>query len=335
MSPTWETDPQPERVLEVRDEESGLEAWIAVDEVEDGLAAGGIRRAAYESREEAIAEAKRLARAMTLKCRAAELPSGGAKTVIRDHDDLDLERAYRVLGRQIDRMDPAYLCGPDVGTGPEELAYVREETGRVNPPGNQPARATAVGVLSGIQAVLWALEGDPTVEGRRFLVQGYGSVGSFVANGLADQGGMVIVAETDDDARQQADDAGFTTIEPQGWVDASVDVLVPCAIGGLLTAERAERLAANGVCGSANNPLASRKAAEILHDRNVQYAPDVVVNGGAIVEGVLTWREGDSQRVQDQIDRRLSQVYDRARSVLEQAAPEDVPPDQVVLHRWG
>lgn len=328
-------EPDPRRVLEITDEDAGLEAWIAVDAVEDGLTAGGIRRARYGSRAEAIEAAKHLARARTLACRAAEVPSGGAATVIRDHEDLDVARAYRAIGTQIDRMDPTYLCGPDVGTGDPGMDHVSEATDRVPHPHNDADRATAVGVLSGIQAVLWALEGDPRVEGALVLVHGYGSLGRYVANGLADQGAKVRVSDPNPAAREEAEDAGYETIEPETWPEQTCDVFVPCSSEIAVTAEQARSLEARGICGGSHRPLASREAAEVLHKRNVQYAPDVLVNGGGLIEAVLTWREGDSPRVQDEIDRRLSDVYERTRRVLAEAADRDVPPDDVVVDRWG
>jgi leucine dehydrogenase len=325
----------PRRVLEIKHAASGLEAFLVVDSVQDGLTAGGIRRASYPDADAAREEAKRLARAMKLKTRIAKLPTGGAKTVIRDTDDLDVAEAYRVLGRQIDRMDPAYLAGPDLGTGDEELAYVREKTDRVNPKQNDPGRATAVGVLSGIQAVMEAITGVPSSEGGTFLVQGYGAVGANVARGLDDQGGMVFVTDTAPDKLDEAEDAGFETVGPDTWIDEEVNVFVPCATGDVVDEQVAREIAADGICGSANNPLTSRKAAETLHERGVFYAPDVVVNSGAIIEGILTWTEGDSPRVQDQIDRKISGVYERTRDVLDQAFREDVPPTEIVRRRWA
>lgn len=325
----------PDQVLEVTDEPSGLEAVIVVDSVREGMTAGGIRRARYPDLDAARAEAANLARAMTYKCRVADLPSGGAKTVVRDRDDLDVPQAYRALGERVDALEPPYLTGGDLGTGPDELAYVREVTDRVNPEGNAPGRATAVGVLGGIQAVREALDGVPTAEGGSFLVQGYGAVGQKVAHGLSNQGAMVFVAEPDPDRRDQADLRGFQTVDPDAWTDQDVDVLVPCATSGLVTEEAARDLEARGICGAANNPLSSAKAAEILHDRGVVYAPDVVVNAGALVEGVLTWREGDSPRVRDMIDRKISSVQARTREVLDEAESRDVPPTEVVRRRWG
>lgn len=328
-------DPDPRRVIEVTDDASGLEATIVVDSVREDLAAGGIRRASYPDREAAEQQARRLARAMTLKCRAADLPSGGAKTVVRDTDELDLEAAYRRLGEAIDELEPPYLCGPDLGTGPDELAHVRKVTDRVNPASNAPARATAVGVLAGLQAALETATGTPSASGRRALVQGYGSVGRKVAHGLLDQGAKVLVTDTDDEARAAAEDAGLTTVDPESWATMEADVLLPCATGGVLTPEAARTLEADAVCGSANNPLSSPKAGEILHERGIVYAPDVLVNAGAIVEGVLTWREGDNQRVRDEVDRTISSIYERTIGVLEAARLEDIPPETVVQRRWG
>jgi len=331
--PVWDADP--ERVVEVTDEDAGLEAYIAIDSVREELTAGGIRRARYPDAEAAREEAAGLARAMTLKCRAAEVPSGGAKTVVVDRDDLDVEAAYRALGEAIDDLEPAYLGGPDLGTGPDEIAHVREVTDRVNPEANEPGRSTAVGVLAGVQAAREATAGTPSPSGARVLVQGYGAVGRRVARGLLDQGAIVLVAETDDEARQRAEETGLTTVDPDAWHEQDVDVVAPCATGGVVTEEVAEQLDADAVCGSANNPLAGERAAEVLHERGIVYAPDVIVNGGAIVEGVLTWREGRSKRTLDQVQRRLAGVYERTLDVLETADREDVPPTSVVRRRWG
>lgn len=322
-------------MLEVSDDATGLEAWIAVDTVEEELTTGAIRQAAYDSRSAAIREAKRRAQATTWACRAAELPTGGAAIVVRDGEELDVPGAYRALGRQIDRMDPPCLCLAGEGTRPDEFEALREVTDCVNPATNAPDRATAVGVLSGIQAVLWALDGDPRVEGSLFVVHGYGSVGQFVAGGLGDQGGKVLVAARDEEEREAAEAAGHSTIEAETWPRQECDVFVPCSQGGIVTADVARELEARGICGSATSPLASRKAAEVLAERNVQYAPDVLVNAGGLVEAVLTWREGDSPRVQDEVDRRISDVYERTRRVLAEAADRQLPPDDVVRERWA
>jgi glutamate dehydrogenase/leucine dehydrogenase len=323
-------DPQSRRVLEVNDETSGLEAWIVVDDAVDGLAAGGLHRAAFPDEETAIAAAKRRARAWSLAARAAELDAGGGQVLVRETGEIEPERAYRALGRALDGLDPELLC---LSSDPM-VAHAAETTDRANPEGTVPGRAQAVGVLSGIQAVLWALEGDPRAEGKDVVFHGYGSLAGYVAQGMSEEGAMVRVAATGEE-REQAEEAGHATIDAEAWTEQDCDVLVPAGDGATITADAAQRLEARGVCPGVIEPLASPKAGEVLAERGVQYAPDVLVNPGAIVEAVLTWREGHAPRVQDEIDRRLSQVYDRTRRVLAQAADREVPPDRIVAERWG
>lgn len=323
-------DPDPRRVMQVTDEASGLQAWIAVDAVVDGLTAGGLRRAAVEDPDEGLEAAKREAGCWTLACRAAGLEAGGGQILVRDDEDVDPEAADRALGRALEELEePVLALGLE-----EELAGVAQESSRVNPEGTVPARAQAVGVLSGIQAVLWALEGDPRGEGNTVLVHGYGPVAGFVAQGMSEEGAMVTVA-AEGEARERAQAAGHAVVDADAWSQESVDVLVPAAEPRTITAEVASELGARGVCPALVDPLASSKAGEVLAERNVQLAPDVVVAAGALIEAVLTWREGDAPRVQDEIDRRIGEIYHRARHVLADAADEDVPPDAIVRQRWG
>jgi leucine dehydrogenase len=64
---------------------------------------------------------------------------------------------------------------------------------------------------------------------------------------------------------------------------APVDVLAPCALGGVLDHESVPALQAPTIAGAANNQLAAVEVAELLRDRGVLWAPDFVVNAGGIV----------------------------------------------------
>jgi hypothetical protein len=320
-----ETDPR--RVLEVADEASGLEAWIAVDERVDELAAGGIAQVAVHSADAGLAEAKRRARTWTLAARAAEIEAGGAQVLVRD-TELGAAAAFEALGGPLDQLEPTLA----VGFG-EDLEEAQAASEHVNPEGTVPARAQAVGTLSGIQAVLWALEGDPRAEGSAIVLEDWTPVTRLVAQGLSEEGALVRVAAAEGDHGDVAD-AGHEAIEAEAWRDAEADVLVPSS-PGLVTSEAADRLAARGVCSAQVGTLASAKAREGLAERQVQTAPEALVAASAVIEAVLVWREGQAPRVQDAIDRRLSEVYERTRRVLAEAADEGTTPAQVVRDRWG
>jgi glutamate dehydrogenase/leucine dehydrogenase len=316
-------------VFQITDEAAGLDAWIAVDEAVDGLTVAPLDVAAIAEADETKAAAKRWAHAWTWACRTAELDAGGGQVLVRDTEDLDEPAAYRALARALDQVDPELLCL----ASEETLGDPADASERLNPSGTVPTRARAVGLLSGIQAVLWALDGDPRGEGNRILFQGYGPVAGYVAQGMSEEGAMVQVA-AEGEAREQAERAGHATIDADAWREADCDVLVPAGANETLTAEAADELEARGVCPAVIAPLASRKAGEVLAERGIQHALAPLVNAGGFVEAVLTWREGDAQRIQDEIDRRLSQVYDLTRRVLADAADEGVPPDQLVARRW-
>jgi leucine dehydrogenase len=333
--PTAPGDRQPDRIERVEDEASGLAAWIIIDRTRGGLTAGGLRRAPYETAEEAIAEGKRLAARMSLKLAAGGLPAGGAKAVILDHDDLDVPEAYRALGRRIDEMDPPYLCGPDIGTGETELRFVREVTDRVNPGANDPAERTAAGVAEGIQASLDAVEDEVGLPGSRIIVQGFGAVGSALARRLRQRGASVRVTDLDPAARSRARGEGFELVAPDQAYEEACTVFAPCAVSGVVTEAIAERLPARIVCGSANLPLASPEAGRILHERGIAYAPDVLVNVGAVAEGVLTRRKGRSKQTLDEVEEIIASIGPRVRDVIEASREEDVPPDDIVARRWA
>ncbi len=320
-----------QEMVVLQDPTTGLRAVIVLHRVIDGVAGGGIRRRAYDDQTQAMAEAMSLARSMSLKLALAEMPAGGAKAVILDHEDLDLPAVYRVLGEAIDRLDGRYLCGPDVGTGADELAHVREVTEHVNPAGNDPNASTALGVLAGIRGVLTVLNGDPSPDGHRFAVQGLGGVGLEVARGLIEAGGTVVGADLDEARCDQARKLGAEISAPDEILATRCTVLVPCALGGILTEASVDRLQAQAICGSANDQLASPAAGDRLHRQGILYAPDILVNPGAAIEGVMTTREGATGTVRRRAREQIARIEERVAELLERSRLEDAPSHRLVV----
>ncbi|MFT7581009.1 MAG: leucine dehydrogenase, partial [Myxococcota bacterium] len=187
-------------VYEVTDADMGVVGFIALHDLTRGPGFGGVRRLRYASKHAAVRDVVMLAEQMTLKTTLANLPVGGAKGALVDRPGLDVERAYEALGDAVAELDGAYFCGPDVGTGATELSYVRRRTDFVNHLHNQPASSTAKGVLLACEAALAhvaVLEGETL----RFeaTVQGVGSVGRVVAEGLEIRGGRLAIADIDPD----------------------------------------------------------------------------------------------------------------------------------------
>jgi leucine dehydrogenase len=138
-----------------------------------------------------------------------------------------------------------------------------------------------------------------------------------LAERLAQGGASVVVADIDP-ARAQAVAAqvGGTTVAADQVLEHDCDVFAPCATGGILSVESASRLRCRIVAGSANNQLATPDAAEVLHAREILYAPDYVINAGGAIAIVgleqLGWSQAELDAGLAGIGETLTQVYELA-----------------------
>lgn len=320
-----------ESVYVVQDRPSGLKALICLHSTALGPAAGGIRRMAYADEPSALTDAAKLAHGMSLKNAMAGLPAGGAKAVILDHPRLDRPAAYRALGRAIEALGGAYRSGPDVGTTTEDLEEVRKMTRHVNAASNDAGVATARGVLAGLHGTAFHLDGDRSLSGRHFSVQGLGGVGGEVARLLLAEGATVIGADPRQAACNQARAAGATIVAPDKILAEQADVFVPCALGGILDDYAVKRLAARAICGSANNQLSTLAVGEALHAAGIVYAPDFLVNAGAVIEGVLTFDAGATAQVRTEAATRIGAIEQTLSDVLAKSRVHDKPPEQIAI----
>ena len=118
----------PIKIIHLYDPKNRLKAVVVVDNIARGPSVGGIRMASDVSTEEAF----RLARAMTMKNSAANLPHGGGKSVIFGDPKMDLakkEQLIRAFARAI-RDLIEYIPGPDMGTDERCMAWIHDEIGR-------------------------------------------------------------------------------------------------------------------------------------------------------------------------------------------------------------
>lgn len=283
------------RVLLLDDPPSGLRACLALDSLALGPAAGGIRTLAYPDEAAALADAARLARAMSLKCAIAGLQAGGGKTVVMAHPGLDRPRAFRRLGEYVEELRGLYRTAGDLGTTPEDLRAMAETTRYVNVREADLSAAAGAGVLHCLRALVAFRAGGPGADtgaahdlrGLRVAVQGCGAMGAAVARALAAAGVTLVLADLDAArAERLAAELGAATLPPAALLGADVDIVAPCAAGGVLTTAVAGSLRAWGVCGAANNMLADAAAEAALAARGVHLVPDFLSSAGAVIAGV-------------------------------------------------
>lgn len=283
-----------ERVAVERGERSGRLVAVAVHSTALGPALGGARMWHYPSDAEAVADAERLGRAMTLKAAAAGLDLGGGKGVISappgPSPSGELRRALLLdFGDLVESLGGDYVTAEDVGTGSTDMSVIAERTEHVvgldasRGGSGDPSPVTALGVLAAMRACASERFDTRELAGLRVCVIGLGHVGWELAQLLAEAGAELVVSDINPGRREDADRIGARWIKPERAILTGCDVLAPCALGGTIGPGEADRLRTAAVCGAANNVLSDDDDAARLHGRGILYAPDFIANAGGLI----------------------------------------------------
>ncbi|QSE98429.1 Glu/Leu/Phe/Val family dehydrogenase [Fulvivirga lutea] len=299
-------------------------------------------------------EVKALAAWMTWKCAVVDIPYGGAKGGIkcnpREMSAGEIERltrSYTLAMLEIfgpDRDIPA----PDMGTGPREMAWLMDEysrtqgmtinsvvTGKPLVLGGSLGRteATGRGVMVSALAAMEKLKINPYK--ATCAVQGFGNVGSFAALLLEERGVKVVSIsdlsgayhnENGIDIQKAIDYRngnngtldGFTGAEKIGndeLLTLEVDVLVPAATEDVINSGNADNIKAKLIVEGANGPT-SAKADNIIHDKGIMVAPDILANAGGVTVSYFEWVQNrlgykwTGERVNRRSDRIMKDAFD-------------------------
>jgi leucine dehydrogenase len=323
-----------EEVRLCHDKSIGLRAVIAIHDTTLGPAGGGTRRWVYNSEQEAVEDAIRLARAMTYKYAAAGINCGGGKGVIIVNSmDEKSEELYRAYGRFVDSFNGRFYTGGDVGTGIRELRFIKMETdyvlglpetwGEGRPEGYMP---TSWGVIRGMKACCEEVFGDPSLESRTVVVQGLGKVGEPLVKYLLEEGAKVTVTDINiEQLKKTKDEYGgkVKAVDPDKIYNVDCDIFSPCALGGILNDDTIPQLKCKIVAGGANNQLKEDRYGDILHKKGILYAPDYVINAGTAIDDIYTTMKGgyNYKAAREAVD----QIYDRIKSIIEISKRDNIP----------
>lgn len=310
------------------DRASGLQSVIAIDDTTLGPGLGGVRWLSYPSEQAAIDEARRLARVMTLKNACADLPYGGAKSVILKDSTFDGDRKAQLqaFGRFVARLGGAYLPGVDMGTSVQDLAIVGEVAPEVSCDHEDPSPWTALGVFAGIHAALTFA--DMNLFTAHVVVQGVGHVGSDLARRLAEAGCWVSVADVDPvRALDVAKQVGGRVIDPNDVLTTPCDVLAPCANARVINRDNVADLRCRVVAGGANDVLATDDVADLLAQQGITYVPDFVINAGGVIHIHALRSDWGADKLQES----LLAIGDRVGALLRQAEATGGTPVSVAV----
>ncbi len=298
-------------------------------------------------------EVRGLASLMTWKTAVANIPYGGAKGGIAvDASKLSQREMERITRKFIDEIHDIIgpdtdIPAPDMGTGPEVMAWIMNQHNKYHgfSPGivtGKPAdhygidgRAEATGRGVGILALKTLQRLGRKSEGARVAIQGFGNVGSYAARFLSDAQCRVVAISGVSGAYFRADGikisdairysqehgrslAGFTEAEKisnEQLLELEVDMLIPAALGGVITADNAPRIKAPVIIEAANAPVRP-DADRLLEEAGVVILPDILANAGGVTVSYFEWAQNrqyyqwNLDRVRQELDRVLSQAFE-------------------------
>ena len=318
-----------EQLLFCQDRVSGLKAIICIHDTTLGPALGGTRMWTYESEDEAIEDALRLAKGMTYKNAAAGLSLGGGKAVIIGDPRRDKSEAmFRAFGRFIQGLNGRYITAEDVGTTVADMDIIHEETDYVTgispsfgSSGN-PSPVTAFGVYRGMKAAAKEAFGTDSLSGKTIAVQGVGNVAYNLCKYLYKEGALLIVTDIHKESvRRAVDEFGARAVDPQEIYGVQCDIYAPCALGATVNDHTIPLMKAKVIAGAANNQLQEARHGDALHERGIIYAPDYVINAGGVINVADELYGYNRERALKKVEA----VYENIEKVLDISKRDAIP----------
>ena len=299
-------------------------------------------------------EVRSLASLMTWKTAVVNIPYGGAKGGIAiDVSKISSRELERITRKFIDEIHDMIgpdsdIPAPDMGTDHRVMAWIMDQYDKYhgfNPgvvtgkpvehygiPGREEATGRGVGLLT---LKLLGRLGRKTA-GARVAIQGFGNVGTHTAKFLSEAECKIVAIADSTGGYYRADGIdvpkalrysldhqrllrGFPDadhISNEQVLEADVDVLIPAALGGVITEANAARVRAPIIIEGANSPV-DPNADDILDKNGAIILPDILANAGGVTVSYFEWVQNRQyyqwslDRVRQELDKTLNVAFEQ------------------------
>jgi glutamate dehydrogenase (NAD(P)+) len=272
-------------------------------------------------------EVRALASLMTWKSALMDLPFGGAKGgVAVDPDTLSHRELHSLTVRFMNNVNHIIgpqrdIMAPDMGTNPMVMGWMMDAYGNLH--GYTPAivtgkpvtlggiaqRISATGTGVAMTAKHLLKSRDLSMEGKRVVIQGFGNVGSYAAELLEQMGAKVVavsdkngglynstglkIGELVDYLKEKKSLSGCRCgdrITNEELLAMECDILIPAALGHVITKENMKKVRADYIVEGANAPV-TPEAHDYLMENGKVIAPDILANAGGVTASYFEWAQ--------------------------------------------
>lgn len=314
-------------LCEVRGKNGEALGWVLVDSTVQGRSHGGVRL----GQDISVPMMKLLARRMTLKFGFVGLANGGGKAgLIADPEGSAEERLQR-LKRFGHAIAPIlhrghYTPHPDLGTSSADIAKAFGAR-RLLLDSREPTRELS-GFMTSLSVIIAADRAarflGKSLNGMKAAIEGFGKVGSAVAQGLEERGVKVVAVSTSQGTIYNGKGLDLTKMNEihsrlgsdlvHHYTDAEplrreqisalpVDLFCPCAKESL-NANNAKAVPASIISPGANCPV-DDEAEKILVSNGKLYVPDFIANCGGVLGGTMSFAGLPSGEIREMMEHHL------------------------------
>ena len=273
-----------------------------------------------------LGEVAALAMWMSWKCALADLPYGGAKGgVAIDPRKFSIGELERVTRRYTSEMIPFIspqtdVMAPDMGTNEQTMAWIMDtyshQIGHAVPSivtgkpvsiggslGRKEATGRGVAFLANLASDMLKLPQD-----SRVIVQGFGNVGSYAAEGMAKYGARIVgisdvsggvynpkgldLQALEDHVNATGSVAKFhggDKISNEDLLVQPCEILIPAAMDRVITAKNAGQIQCRILAEGANGPTTVEADAILRQRPEIFVIPDILCNSGGVIVSYFEW----------------------------------------------
>jgi glutamate dehydrogenase (NAD(P)+) len=271
-------------------------------------------------------EVAALAMWMSWKCALADLPYGGAKGGIAiDPRKCSMAELERITRRYTSEMIPFIgpqtdVMAPDMGTNEQTMAWMMDtyshQVGHTVPSivtgkpvsiggslGRKEATGRGVAFLANLASDMLKLPQD-----SRVIVQGFGNVGSYAAEGMAKYGSRIVgisdvsggvynpkgldLKSLEDHVKATGSVAKFhggDAISNEDLLVQPCEILIPAAMDRVITAKNAGQIQCRILAEGANGPTTVEADAILRQRPEIFVIPDILCNSGGVIVSYFEW----------------------------------------------